>query len=83
MASTEKRRSDTNTTRVADSCIPIPSVGEAGLLTMFCERLDIKLIRLVKEYPVIYNQSNLKYMNFNEREVAWQKIGDELKRPGE
>ncbi|XP_075987283.1 uncharacterized protein LOC142983951 [Anticarsia gemmatalis] len=48
---------------------------------MFHEKLDVKLIRLVKENPVLYDFNNEKYMDFNAREVAWQKIGDELRRP--
>ncbi|XP_023946298.2 uncharacterized protein LOC112051752 [Bicyclus anynana] len=47
---------------------------------MFHEKLDIKLIRLVKDNPVLYDHNHVKYMDFNSREVAWQKIGDELKR---
>ncbi|XP_032524939.1 uncharacterized protein LOC116775976 [Danaus plexippus] len=47
---------------------------------LFHEKLDIKLIRLVRENPVLYDHNNVKYMDFNAREVAWQKIGDELKR---
>lgn len=49
---------------------------------MFHEKLDVKLIRQVKENPVLYDYTHEKYMDFNAREVAWQKIGDELKRPG-
>ncbi|CAB3241372.1 unnamed protein product [Arctia plantaginis] len=48
---------------------------------MFHEKLDVKLIRQVKENPVLYDYTHEKYMDFNAREVAWQKIGDELKRP--
>ncbi|XP_034836694.1 uncharacterized protein [Maniola hyperantus] len=47
---------------------------------LFHEELDIKLIRAVKENPVLYDHNHAKYMDFNLREVAWQKIGDELKR---
>ncbi|XP_050671927.1 uncharacterized protein LOC126970188 [Leptidea sinapis] len=45
------------------------------------ERFDKKLLQLVKENPVLYDHNHAKYMDFNSREVAWQKIGDELKRP--
>ncbi|XP_026761274.2 uncharacterized protein LOC113520207 [Galleria mellonella] len=48
---------------------------------MFNEKVDIKLIQLVKDNPVLYDFNNAKYMDFNAREVAWQRIGDELKRP--
>ncbi|CAK1595341.1 unnamed protein product [Parnassius mnemosyne] len=48
---------------------------------LFSEKLDLKLIKFVKENPVLYDYNNVKYMDFNAREVAWQKIGDELKRP--
>ncbi|CAD0206165.1 unnamed protein product [Chrysodeixis includens] len=48
---------------------------------MFHEKLDIKLIRLVRDNAVLYDFNHAKYMDFNTREVAWQKIGDELKRP--
>ncbi|CAH2098990.1 unnamed protein product [Euphydryas editha] len=47
---------------------------------LFHDKLDIKLIRLVRENPVLYDHNNAKYMDFNMREVTWQKIGDELKR---
>ncbi|CAG9117982.1 unnamed protein product [Plutella xylostella] len=43
--------------------------------------LDIKLINLVKDNPVLYDHNDLNYVNFNAREVVWQKIGDEMKRP--
>ncbi|KAJ8707319.1 hypothetical protein PYW08_010571 [Mythimna loreyi] len=46
------------------------------------EKQDIKLIRLVKENPVLYDVNHAKYMDFNTREVTWQKIGDEMKKPG-
>ncbi|PZC72481.1 hypothetical protein B5X24_HaOG211105 [Helicoverpa armigera] len=49
---------------------------------MFHERQDIKLIRLVKEQPILYDVNHSKYMDFNTREVAWQKIGDELQKSG-
>ncbi|CAG4985147.1 unnamed protein product [Colias eurytheme] len=45
------------------------------------EKFDKKLIKLVRENPVLYDNNHVKYMDFNSREVAWQKIGDELKRP--
>ncbi|XP_028172150.1 uncharacterized protein LOC135084316 [Ostrinia nubilalis] len=48
---------------------------------MFSDRLDIKLIGLVRDHPVLYDLNHPKYMDFNAREVAWQRIGDELKRP--
>ncbi|KAM3956912.1 uncharacterized protein ACR2FA_009110 [Aphomia sociella] len=48
---------------------------------MFNEKLDVKLIQLVKDNPVLYDFNNVKYMDLNAREVAWQRIGDELKRP--
>ncbi|CAG9796240.1 unnamed protein product [Diatraea saccharalis] len=48
---------------------------------MFHEKLDVKLINLVKDNPVIYDFNHSKYMDFNAREVAWQKIGDVLKMP--
>ncbi|XP_026493599.1 uncharacterized protein LOC113398875 [Vanessa tameamea] len=47
---------------------------------LFHDKLDIKLIRLVRENPVLYDHNNAKYMDFNMREVTWQKIGDDLKR---
>ncbi|CAK1546595.1 unnamed protein product [Leptosia nina] len=51
------------------------------MLPITTEKFDKKLIRLVKENPVLYDTNHAKYMDFNSREVAWQKIGDELKRP--
>ncbi|XP_035456931.1 uncharacterized protein LOC118280715 [Spodoptera frugiperda] len=49
--------------------------------TMFNDNHDIRLIRLVKQNPVLYDINHEKYMEFNSREVAWQKIGDALKKP--
>lgn len=49
---------------------------------MFTARLDLKLIHLVQTHPVLYDFNEPKYMDFNTREVAWQKIGDELEKPG-
>lgn len=49
---------------------------------LFNEKLDLKLIRQVRDNPILYDHNHAKYMDFNAREVAWQKIGDELKRPG-
>lgn len=49
---------------------------------LFNEKLDLKLIRQVRSNPILYDHNHAKYMDFNAREVAWQKIGDELKRPG-
>lgn len=49
---------------------------------VFSEKLDIKLIKLVREHPVLYDYNDPKYMDFNAREVAWQKIGDSLEKPG-
>lgn len=49
---------------------------------MFNEKLDLKLIGLVRDNTVLYDHNNPQYMDFNAREVVWQKIGDELKRPG-
>ncbi|XP_063358095.1 uncharacterized protein LOC134647670 [Cydia amplana] len=48
---------------------------------MFTEKQDLKLIGLVKDNTVLYDHNNPQYMDFNAREVVWQKIGDELKRP--
>ncbi|XP_063616190.1 uncharacterized protein LOC134789545 [Cydia splendana] len=48
---------------------------------MFTEKLDLKLIGLVRDNTVLYDHNNPQYMDFNAREVVWQKIGDELKRP--
>ncbi|XP_026733526.1 uncharacterized protein LOC113497919 [Trichoplusia ni] len=47
---------------------------------MFHEKLDVKLIRLVRDNPVLYDFNHRKYMDFNTREVTWQKIGDELRQ---
>ncbi|KAL0859678.1 hypothetical protein ABMA27_010794 [Loxostege sticticalis] len=48
----------------------------------FNKTLDLKLIKLVKENPILYNTKHPKYMDFDSREVIWQKIGDSLGRPG-
>lgn len=49
---------------------------------VFSENLDVKLIKLVKKHRVLYDHNDPKYMDFNAREVAWQKIGDSLEKPG-
>lgn len=51
-------------------------------LPQFNKHFDIKLLKLVKENPILYNTSHSNYLNFDAREVVWQKIGDELNRPG-
>lgn len=48
----------------------------------FNKTLDLKLLALVKENPIIYNSKDPKYLDFDTREVVWQKIGDTLNRPG-
>ncbi|KPI95247.1 PREDICTED: transcription factor Adf-1-like [Papilio xuthus] len=48
---------------------------------LFTQKLDLKLIQLVRENPVLYDHNNAKYMDCNAREVAWHKIGDELQNP--
>ncbi|CAG5023086.1 unnamed protein product [Parnassius apollo] len=47
----------------------------------FNKTLDLKLLKLVKENPIIYNPKHAKYLDFDSREVVWQKIGDALSRP--
>ncbi|XP_013148919.1 PREDICTED: uncharacterized protein LOC106111396 [Papilio polytes] len=47
----------------------------------FNYKLDLKLIELVKENPALYDPNSAEYMDSNAREVAWQKIGDELQKP--
>ncbi|XP_068624643.1 uncharacterized protein [Battus philenor] len=47
----------------------------------FNKNLDLKLIKLVKENNIIYNTKHVKYLDFDSREVVWQKIGDTLGRP--
>ncbi|KOB75303.1 Transcription factor Adf-1 [Operophtera brumata] len=51
--------------------------------TFFSKNVDLKLIELVKENPVLYNPRHPKYTDSDTREVTWQKIGDSLSRPGE
>lgn len=48
----------------------------------FNKSLDIKLIHLVKDNQILYNPRHPKYLDFDTREVVWQKIGDQLSRPG-
>ncbi|KPJ14607.1 hypothetical protein RR48_04467 [Papilio machaon] len=48
---------------------------------LFNQKLDLKLIQLVRDNPVLYDPNNAKYMDCNAREVAWHKIGDELQNP--
>ncbi|XP_045779730.1 uncharacterized protein LOC123877228 [Maniola jurtina] len=47
----------------------------------FNKTLDLTLMKLVKENPIIYNCKHPKYLDFDTREVVWQKIGDILNRP--
>ncbi|KPI95248.1 Transcription factor Adf-1 [Papilio xuthus] len=47
----------------------------------FNKSLDLKLIKLVKENNILYNSKHAKYLDFDSREVVWQKIGDALGRP--
>lgn len=47
----------------------------------FNKTLDLKLLELVKENPILYNTKHSKYLDFDSREVVWQKIGDALSRP--
>ncbi|XP_014359072.2 uncharacterized protein LOC106711287 [Papilio machaon] len=47
----------------------------------FNKTLDLKLIKLVKENNILYNSKHAKYLDFDSREVVWQKIGDALGRP--
>ncbi|KAF9811564.1 hypothetical protein SFRURICE_017024 [Spodoptera frugiperda] len=47
----------------------------------FNKNLDLKLLKLVKENPILYNTKHSKYLDFDSREVVWQKIGDALNRP--
>ncbi|CAH2098989.1 unnamed protein product [Euphydryas editha] len=49
----------------------------------FNKALDLKLLALVKENPIIYNSKHAKYLDFDTREVVWQKIGDSLNRPAQ
>lgn len=48
----------------------------------FNKVLDIKLIHLVRDNQILYNARHPKYLDFDTREVVWQKIGDQLNRPG-
>lgn len=48
----------------------------------FNKNLDLKLLKLVKENQILYNTKHSKYLDFDSREVVWQKIGDSLSRPG-
>ncbi|XP_047540709.1 uncharacterized protein LOC125073739 [Vanessa atalanta] len=49
----------------------------------FNKTLDLKLLTLVKDNPIIYNSKHAKYLDFDTREVVWQKIGDALNRPAQ
>ncbi|CAH1643823.1 unnamed protein product [Spodoptera littoralis] len=85
---TEQQGNDTD----RDTTRPTPTADESRRVDdtrhrpvyamMFNDNHDITLIRLVKQNPVLYDTSHEKYMEFNSREVAWQKIGDALKKPG-
>ncbi|CAD0206164.1 unnamed protein product [Chrysodeixis includens] len=47
----------------------------------FNKNLDLKLLKLVRDNPILYNSKHNKYLDFDSREVVWQKIGDALNRP--
>ncbi|XP_052753566.1 uncharacterized protein LOC128201238 [Galleria mellonella] len=49
----------------------------------FNKALDLKLLELVKDNPILYNSRHTKYVDYDAREVVWQKIGDALNRPGQ
>lgn len=66
------RRAVARRRRPATDTMPLP----------FNKSLDLKLLKLVKENPILYNTRNAKYLDFDSREVVWQKIGDALSRPG-
>ncbi|XP_063389852.1 uncharacterized protein LOC134675519 [Cydia fagiglandana] len=46
----------------------------------FNKSLDLKLLALVKENSILYNTKHPRYLDFDAREVVWQKIGDALNR---
>lgn len=48
----------------------------------FTRTMDVKLMKLVKENPILYNPSHPKFMDTDAKEVTWQKIGDALNRHG-
>lgn len=48
----------------------------------FNKTLDLKLLALVKENSILYNTKHPRYLDFDAREVVWQKIGDALNRSG-
>ncbi|KAG8265937.1 hypothetical protein J6590_082582, partial [Homalodisca vitripennis] len=41
--------------------------------------MEKKLIELVRNYPVLYDTSNLNYMKTKYKQGIWKKIGRELK----
>ena len=43
---------------------------------------DEKLIELVRNYPVLYDLSNPKYMDTDFKNTLWSKIGAEMKTTG-
>lgn len=43
---------------------------------------DEKLIELVRNYPVLYDLSNPKYMDTDFKNNIWSKIGEEMKTTG-
>ncbi|XP_053619008.1 uncharacterized protein LOC128680166 [Plodia interpunctella] len=49
----------------------------------FTKTLDLRLIKLVKDNPMLYDLKHMKYMDVDTKEVVWQKIGDELNRPSQ
>lgn len=59
-----------------------PAADAAAMPLPFNKTLDLKLLDLVKENPILYNIKHSKYLDFDAREVVWQKIGDALNRPG-
>lgn len=43
---------------------------------------DELLIELVRNHPVLYDLSQLKYMDCNFKQDVWNKIGEEIKLDG-
>lgn len=43
---------------------------------------DEQLIECVRQYPILYDLSNPKYMDIAFKNEIWSKIGEEMKKDG-
>ena len=45
-------------------------------------RQKLKLINLIKEWPIIYDKGNHQHLNTDSKMVVWEQISEELGKSG-